>query len=149
MEVVFLDDAPAWLISGIASLRGQHLGCHFDSLLQSLIHIEKSFGYDNPKCGLKSEGRPKAVALWINGGHGQKSKKVISVAKKDLGEYVQMWNVWWDGLQPAWRVRDADGYWSVSGEYGPDWDALDCRGQNGCLSVVAALYFWGTRAGFR
>jgi hypothetical protein len=60
--------------------------------------------------------------------------------------YTTGWQVWWDSLQPAWRTKDAEGAWSVSGDYGDggkEWGSLFQWGQNGILNIVASLYFWG------
>jgi hypothetical protein len=57
------------------------------------------------------------------------------------------WSAWWDSLQPGWRRHDRDGKWMAGGDavYGgnKEWGFLDRPGPNGCLSVVASLYFWG------
>jgi hypothetical protein len=64
----------------------------------------------------------------------------------DLAEYAVTWQGWWDSLQPDWRTRDSDGQWSVVDGYGKagrEWGPLYHWGQNGVLSIVASLYFWG------
>lgn len=36
-----------------------------------------------------------------------------------------------------------DGQWGTGVPYGDDFEALWFPGQNGCISLVAGLYFWG------
>ncbi|KAJ7836428.1 hypothetical protein B0H13DRAFT_1913068 [Mycena leptocephala] len=48
-----------------------------------------------------------------------------------------------DGLQPEWQKKDTDESCVVGGAYSNEWDTLTYWGENGLLSVVASLYFWG------
>ncbi|KAJ7020768.1 hypothetical protein C8F04DRAFT_907597, partial [Mycena alexandri] len=92
------------------------------------------------------ELRPQAVSKWIGVGR-TRTNKIPDVA--DTARYGDEWYAWWDSLQPKWRTRDRTGNWKMGGdtEYGGDeeWGYLDRPGPNGCLSVVAGLYFWGVR----
>ncbi|KAJ7826750.1 hypothetical protein B0H13DRAFT_1918020 [Mycena leptocephala] len=118
------DDAPKWLHDCVELLLAQDLGGHFRALVATLIRLETAFGF--------------------NGGRA-KTKKIPAI--KNIQKYADEWGKWWGRLQPAWRERDRDGRWRTGGDtlYGPanEWDALDCPGVNGCLSLVASLYFWG------
>jgi hypothetical protein len=49
-------------------------------------------------------------------------------------------------LQPEWRVRGSDGKWAIQESYGEWEDALLVWGNNGHLTLVASLYFWGLAA---
>ncbi|KAJ7431202.1 hypothetical protein B0H11DRAFT_2262225 [Mycena galericulata] len=150
-------DAPDWLVESIAWLKQEDLGCHYASLLVALINLEAKYGYEKNNRGmLPAAKRPQQVYAWIKGGRGKKMKFPPSIG--NLAHYQRDWWVWWDSLQPEWRERDDDGRWSINGNWGPSdaWDPLEAPGPNGCLSVVASLYFWGialagrpeTRAGW-
>ncbi|KAJ7238446.1 hypothetical protein C8J57DRAFT_1086897 [Mycena rebaudengoi] len=141
-----LEDTPAWLRDSIKYLMMTDLGCHFHAVLQSLVQLEKAYNYDNPSRGLPMEKRPGEIHQWIRGGRGQKTKKPIIV--RDAAKYSEQWNAWWSSLQPKWRLKRPDGRWCHEGEYGYSWDTLDFPGQNGCLSVVAGLFFWGCAVNF-
>lgn len=122
------------------------LGCHFTSLLAALVKLETAFGFDEQIYGvLPADQRPKAVNMWIKGGRTTKTSKIPDI--KNTAKYADQWYRWWDLLQPKWRLRDHDGVWKAGGDatYGGDneWGSLDNPGPNGCLSVVAGLYFWG------
>ncbi|KAJ7679522.1 hypothetical protein DFH06DRAFT_974721, partial [Mycena polygramma] len=88
---------------------------------------------------------PAAVNKWIKAGRTTKTWKLPKVP--NVATLARQWDVWWNFLQPAWRVRGHDGKWMTGGEatYGADdaWGRLDNPGPNGCLSVVACLYIWG------
>ncbi|KAJ7143245.1 hypothetical protein C8R46DRAFT_867539, partial [Mycena filopes] len=125
------------------------LGCHYSSLLEALVRTETAFGFDEETYGqLPLELRPKQVSAWISSGRAR-TKKIPRV--EDVGTYASAWEAWWDSLQPGWRVKDREGRWKAGGDtkYGADeeWGYLDRPGPNGCLSVVAGLYFWGVCEG--
>ncbi|KAJ7638043.1 hypothetical protein DFH06DRAFT_922956, partial [Mycena polygramma] len=71
-------------------------------------------------------------------------------AVTNVAAYAEEWYGWWGFMQPKWRRRTTDGKWKNGGEtqYGgnEEWGVLDRPGPNGCLSVVASLYFWGVCA---
>ncbi|KAJ7895676.1 hypothetical protein B0H13DRAFT_2338752 [Mycena leptocephala] len=145
VAVLVPDDAPKWLHDCVELLLAQDLGGHFRALVATLIRLETAFGFDvKNDATLSAEGRPVQVHNWIKGGRA-KTKKIPAI--KNIQKYADEWGKWWDRLQPAWRERDRDGRWRTGGDtsYGPanEWDALDCPGVNGCLSLVASLYFWG------
>ncbi|KAJ7149899.1 hypothetical protein C8R43DRAFT_1128380 [Mycena crocata] len=105
------------------------------------------FGFtDNPRTGITRAARPDEVSHWIGVGRGLRQKGPYDAEVKNLESYAKRWQAWWDSLQPDWRTRADNGLWSRPEEYGDkwDWDALWFPGQNGCVSIVASLYFWGT-----
>ncbi|KAJ7846664.1 hypothetical protein B0H13DRAFT_1646557 [Mycena leptocephala] len=142
-------DAPRWLQGSIQQLQTQDLGCHFTALLAALVTLETKFGFDDEIAGtLPNDHRPSQIKTWIQGGRSR-TKRLPPI--RDLEAYIKEWRAWWDFLQPQWRTRDRNGEWAYGGDvqYGQDdeWGHLDALGPNGCLSVVAALYFWGVDAG--
>ncbi|KAJ6477904.1 hypothetical protein C8R47DRAFT_1219805 [Mycena vitilis] len=143
-EVEFPADAPEWLTSCVKWLMKEELGVHYRALVAALIALETKYGFDPANDGkLGSEKRPSQVYSWIRGGRGTKVKFPPSIG--NVGHYADEWQAWWDTLQPAWREKDDAGHWKQdSAATGDDvWDPLEAPGKNGCLSVVASLYFWG------
>jgi hypothetical protein len=144
IPVVFPENAPNWLKAGIAWLTKQDLGCHYRALMVALIQLEAKYGFDPANNGsLGTANRPTQISLWIRGGRGSRMKFPPTINR--INKYATQWALWWDGLQPAWRERGDDGHWRIDSGWGPhdQWDPLEAPGQNGCLSVVASLYFWG------
>ncbi|KAJ7469883.1 hypothetical protein B0H11DRAFT_1731310 [Mycena galericulata] len=139
------DGLPLWLRDGLADLTRDELGGSYKALLAALIQLEKAFGFENrANVRLPKQYRPAAVEAWIKGGRGR-SKKVPELSVP-VERYATDWQQWWDSLQPAWRVKDSQGRWALgddAGGYGADWASLEFPGVNGCLSIVASLYFWG------
>ncbi|KAJ7473863.1 hypothetical protein B0H11DRAFT_2429784 [Mycena galericulata] len=136
------NDCPAWLSESIAWLTTEDLGCHYSSLLAALVKLETKYGFAEDNRGkLPAALRPAQVHSWIKGGRGKKMKG--SPCINDVAAYAKVWNEWWDSLQPPWRTRDSSGHWSIGGSPGDNWDPLEAPGPNGCLSVAAALCFWG------
>ncbi|KAJ7601819.1 hypothetical protein DFH06DRAFT_1024704, partial [Mycena polygramma] len=128
---------PAWLSSAIHLLTTIPLGPHFEALLEAWVRAEAAHGYEeNPPQAIPKTGRPEVLDEWIRAGRWPKGKK-----KRNYGK---IWKEWWDSLQPPWRTKDADGRYSTGTEYGDEWGTLAIPGQNGTLSVVASLYFWGS-----
>ncbi|KAJ7846660.1 hypothetical protein B0H13DRAFT_1646553 [Mycena leptocephala] len=148
-------DAPDWLANAIDFLTTIPLGPHFEALLEAWVRAEVAHGFDdNPTQGIPKTGRPEVLDEWIRAGRWVKSgkatakklskKKQLSFDVRDLEGYGKIWSTWWDSLQPAWRTKEADGRYSIGTEYGEDWGVLAIPGQNGSLTVVAGLYFWGS-----
>ncbi|KAJ7182625.1 hypothetical protein C8R43DRAFT_1116257 [Mycena crocata] len=147
LPFAFEPDAPAWLRDSVRVLTCVDLGCHYHSLVEALIRVEHRFGFKtNPTTGIKREGRPDEVSRWISAGRALKRKGAYDAEITDLDRYATTWRAWWDSLQPSWRKRAAAGdSWHRPDEYDKSWawDELWFPGQNGCLSLVAGLYFWG------
>ncbi|KAJ6523681.1 hypothetical protein DFH09DRAFT_1329919 [Mycena vulgaris] len=137
-------NAAPWLKHAVATMTAQDLGPHFAAALCALVRLEVAYGFDtNPRIGISSATpRPKEVDEWIRSGRGTRSKKTVRV--DDLVTFGKTWNAWWASIQPSWREKDAEGVFSTGGEYGDDWSTLDFEGQNGNLTAVAGLYFWGS-----
>ncbi|KAJ7615091.1 hypothetical protein DFH06DRAFT_1343945 [Mycena polygramma] len=143
----FDEDAPAWLRENVRVLSHVDLGCHFKSLLEALIRVEQKFGFEkNPQNGVSGDDRPGEIQQWIKAGRGVKRKSAYDARVKDLGDYEGRWWKWWDSLQPKWRQRGPDKMWEIRDEYLKEWewDEFWFPGQNGCLCIVASLYFWGS-----
>ncbi|KIY60735.1 hypothetical protein CYLTODRAFT_427788 [Cylindrobasidium torrendii FP15055 ss-10] len=65
----------------------------------------------------------------------------LPIEDADFVEFVNLWGVWWDFLQPEWRVRDGN-QWSRKGPWKKQWGKLEAYGVNGWLSVVVCLWWW-------
>ncbi|KAJ6558631.1 hypothetical protein DFH09DRAFT_1317346 [Mycena vulgaris] len=141
----FPTDCAPWLLNTIRVLSAVDLGCHFRALLETLIRVETKFGWEvNPREGVSKVSRPVEVGAWIRAARGTKSKGPYDANITNIAGYSERWRTWWDSLQPEWRKRTADGEWEIGGTHGEDFESLWFPGQNGCLCVVASLYFWGT-----
>ncbi|KAJ7817585.1 hypothetical protein B0H13DRAFT_1662583, partial [Mycena leptocephala] len=143
----FTDDAPLWLRETVRVLSQVDLGCHYRSLLEAVIRVEHRFGFaENPQTGVGGEGRPIEIHAWIKSGRGKRQKGRYEAGVTNVADYARRWWSWWDSLQPSWRKRRADDKWEISGEYKKDWDwdPFWFPGQNGCIGIVAGLYFWGS-----
>ncbi|KAJ7159880.1 hypothetical protein C8R43DRAFT_881611 [Mycena crocata] len=147
LQVVVPENAPNWLREVVHWLLERDLGCHFTALVAALVQLETAFKFDDGnEARLPVGSRPTPVTNWISRGRVSKTQKIPQVA--NVAKYAEQFMLWWDELQPEWRKRKKDGGWEFGGDvaYGkPDeWGELDVPGQNGCLSVVAGLYIWGT-----
>ncbi|KAJ7840364.1 hypothetical protein B0H13DRAFT_1649728 [Mycena leptocephala] len=145
VDVVLPEHAPRWLEDSVEWLRRRDLGFPYTSLLATLVRLEEAFGFDEETYGaLPSEGRPVQVHDWIRSGRAR-TKKIPVIT--DVERYADAWQGWWDSMQPEWRSRGPDKKWKIGGDtaYGgnTEWGVLDRPGPNGCLSVVASLFFWG------
>jgi hypothetical protein len=130
-----------WFSHALGEVTKVNLGAHFNALLEAWTRMEAACGFENAKPALPKKHRPEQVDRWIRDARGRRNRPNPPIKK--LQPYELEWWAWWDGLQPEWRKKDADGSWVVGGAYGKDWDTLTYWGENGLLSVVASLYFWG------
>ncbi|KAJ7669152.1 hypothetical protein B0H17DRAFT_949290 [Mycena rosella] len=143
IEIELPQDAPPWLRDSIANLTKMDLGCHYVSVLAALVRLEKAarFEVKEGDCNrLPTTKQPKQISEWVRVGHSTKMKKMAVI--KSVSKYGEEWDMWWNSIQPSWRTRDQEG----NGEYGTNWEQLDCSSVNGCLSAVGGLYFWGVAA---
>ncbi|KAJ7785393.1 hypothetical protein B0H14DRAFT_2244275, partial [Mycena olivaceomarginata] len=134
--------APEWFVHAREQMTLTNLGPHFNAALAAWTRIEAACKFENPQHKLTHLKRPREITQWINGGRGRKQTPP-TVDKP--GRFEAEWWAWWDSLQPEWRVRGEDGNW-MSGEFGGEgeWDDMLLHwGQNGTLSIIAGLYFWG------
>lgn len=68
----------------------------------------------------------------------------------EVSDFGSSWWAWWESLQPAWRNRDVENPSRFRRDAYPkgtsgEWETLRHPGQNGVLSLVASLYWWGKR----
>ncbi|KAJ6451211.1 hypothetical protein C8R47DRAFT_952652, partial [Mycena vitilis] len=132
---------PPWLAHAYREVSRQDLGALYRELLHAFIELERSYGFIFGSGALKAPGRPEQVGKWIRDGRGR-TQAVRTIP--NIEQYATQWWKWWSALQPQWR-----GAWR--GQKGPqqavpkgaDWSLLEVPGQNGVLSVVATLYWWG------
>ncbi|KAJ7164588.1 hypothetical protein C8R43DRAFT_946404 [Mycena crocata] len=165
----FADNAPEWLRENVRVLTHIDLGCHYQSLVEALIRLEERMELGETGgtgIGRTKVARPTQVSSWIGAGRfgrpiafisftrtrespfqrGLKRKTPYDAGVTNLKTYGKSWQGWWDSLQPAWRTRAADGSWERPDEYAQTWDWGEFwySRQNGCVSIVATLYFWGS-----
>ncbi|KAJ7429351.1 hypothetical protein B0H11DRAFT_1653640, partial [Mycena galericulata] len=82
--------------------------------------------------GFSAIGRPKAIASWIK--YARKGSP--SIGKVDV--FATVWELWWKGINPAWRLADGVLVKETKGS----WKAMEMPGANGFLSVLVALKWW-------
>lgn len=128
---------PDWVTKALSLLQSTPLGSEWDALLRGWLQFEQGTGFeDGPRLGCRR--RPRIIADWIQVAR----KPKFSYEIKDPEKFAEEFNAWWRGLQPDWRLDDVSDLLRRDGE---DWECLWCPGTNGLLSVVAALFFWGSR----
>lgn len=130
--------AEDWVPNALALFRSIALGPEWDALVRDWLHFEEGEGFEG-SCKLGSQHRPPIVADWIK----RARKPDFPYEIKNLDKFVNGFNAWWRVLQPTWRLDDASDLLRRDGE---DWGRLRCSGVNGLVSVLAALFFWGSHA---
>ncbi|KAJ7481674.1 hypothetical protein FB451DRAFT_1394306 [Mycena latifolia] len=122
------EDAPAWLQNGFEEVTRLPLGQEYQDLLRALIDLERAYDFKNRA-----------------GQVGRRFKKEPKIGNLDA--FDKQWWMWWRGLQLNWRNQGVNGKRLPPGEYGRGWEGMVAPGQNGALSAVAMLYWWGTQGG--
>ncbi|KAJ7184013.1 hypothetical protein B0H12DRAFT_970923, partial [Mycena haematopus] len=138
-------EAAQWFHDAFAEVSRQALGPQYEEILRAFIKLEKSHGWALQGGHLKTNvPRPKQVSDWVKDGRGRRAKVKAPMPITDIAAFAKKWWAWWSDLQPAWR-----GAWRGRGTAeqavpeNADWGPLAVWGQNGLLSVVAAMYWWG------
>ncbi|KAG2749166.1 hypothetical protein P692DRAFT_20818540 [Suillus brevipes Sb2] len=136
-------DCPKWFLDSYVYLRAPSLPAQYASLLSVFVLLEQSSSFvssKGPAHSLGKKHRPKAVGWWI-----ARARSGIPPLP-DLGKYSTDFWAWWIALQPTWRVITAPLDTPTplpSREIAGSWHELDKPGQNGFLSVIGALNWWG------
>ncbi|KAK6996594.1 hypothetical protein R3P38DRAFT_2565172, partial [Favolaschia claudopus] len=142
-----------WFESVYPQVAWVPLGDRFNGLLESFTKLERAFGWDNPSRGLPKINRPAQVSAWVTHGRGSRGgimREGAGPALADAEAFGKQWWAWWGKLQPAWRVpKDGAEGRFVRGEFpGVEkdmWSSLRFSGQNGVLSLIACLFWWGRK----
>ena len=120
-------------------------------ILDDWTRLENRKGYSSGTEKLKAGGRPKCVSYWIQcarTAHPNLDNKQYLI--DDFDKYAAGFWEWWVSVQPSFREESVtkDGLLETKK---PDstikdpWSGIDIAGQNGLVSALAALFFWGWR----
>jgi hypothetical protein len=134
------DDAATWVKHGFGEISREALRPLYEELLESWVALEHLYSFKiGTKYLAKGTSRPVQVQDWIRDGRGwtQATRPITNIP-----QFETDWWAWWTELQPAWRGSRRGAVKTVAPE-GADWGKLVVAGQNGLLSVVATLYWWG------
>ncbi|KAL1698292.1 hypothetical protein EV121DRAFT_218423 [Schizophyllum commune] len=136
-------DAAAWFRDNFEVFDRPELGGVYLKLLGAWQALEAKNEFDIGKgTRLRDPRKPPVLKAWIQAGRAPRTKKIPDIADVDAFA-KQVW-IWWASLQPEGREVDAEGLAQPSRDVVDDWGAaLGVRGQNGMLSVVACLCWWG------
>ncbi|KAK0432815.1 hypothetical protein EV421DRAFT_1689058, partial [Armillaria borealis] len=126
-------------------LEGYKLGECWNDVLGCLMVWEGRGGFKDLKGAknrLPSDRCPAEVVLWIK--FYQHTHPEIATA--GLRRFADEWWSWWKAMQLAWWVVD-DVVGPLGDEYRVglrgDWEVLSKRGQNGHVSPLTGLVWWG------
>ena len=134
---------PTWFANAYGTLKNKNIGPLFSALLPLYVELEAraNFEVGGHTSGFRKGDRPDEVSWWI--GRGRKGEPTI----KDVDVFDRRWWSWWKGLQPlSQQVATVKGL--LGGDHRltevqEDWDVLRKHGQNGFLTVLSTLAWWG------
>ncbi|KAJ6479198.1 hypothetical protein C8R47DRAFT_983627 [Mycena vitilis] len=127
---------PPWVTKVFEQMSAEWIGSQFDELLQSWVELEQSYNFALGDSKLTATDRPVEVQGWI--GDGRRRPRTVT----NVVTFQTKWWKWWAGLQPKWRGSIMDTP-ARAPPADADWTCLTVPGQNGMLTVVATLYWWG------
>lgn len=133
--------SPEWFRKAILMLASKDLGGGWMDLISSWRRFEKAAGYTEVEI-LSSTGRPPCVGAWISRARIPNYQPPLS--SKNLKGLEQSFWKWWRALQPQYRkvIEARDG--AILPQIVGDMETIRRPGKNGLLSVLAALWFWGS-----
>ncbi|KAJ7225379.1 hypothetical protein GGX14DRAFT_329506, partial [Mycena pura] len=132
---------PAWFKERFAELTRIDLGVAYTEVVQGLVELEQSYGYRDTDTKLPTKHRPKQVAVWFKEGRKWKDKSGMRI--NDTRSFADGWWMWWESMQPQWRVQPDCGRLLREDVGGRGWGGLVAPGDSGLLVVVATLSWWG------
>lgn len=128
---------PLWINNAVSILQTTKLGPEWDLLLSNWLKFEERTQFQEGGLRLGAKRRPLLVANWIQYARNPTFHAEI----KNVAAFAADFSAWWQGLQPGWRRANSDDQTPRQAE---EWDSIRRPGLNGLLSVVAALFFWGS-----
>ncbi|KAJ7186916.1 hypothetical protein C8R46DRAFT_864987, partial [Mycena filopes] len=145
-------EAAAWFANCYREVTATNLGGVFNGLLGVYIEVERGYKWEKGQ-GSSLGGtanRPKPLTQWVTAGRGLRGGGMAKGAGPSIGSiavFDDVWWRWWGRLQGSWRKAEGSkpgrferGAYPESAE---SWEGMRHPGQNGLLSVVATLYWWG------
>ncbi|KAG9226990.1 hypothetical protein CCMSSC00406_0008962 [Pleurotus cornucopiae] len=142
---------PEWFSKHMSKFVKLHkMPSEWTRVLKTFIELESQSSFANPSgpgTSLTTEHRPPQLAWWIGRARGPDPV----IASEDRDTFGEAWWKWWKGLQPSWRSVDEEielqnrhrNYHPAICHAPNAWRGLDKPGQNGFLSIVASLGWWG------
>jgi hypothetical protein len=127
-------NAPEWVIRAAAMLNAPLLGHDWMKIVDTWVRYQTASDCNND-CKLAATGCPACISAWIQ----CKCSLTWCPEITDLNKFEAGFWTWWGSLQPEWR----EGFQQVNG----DWEVLQRPGINGIVSMLAALFYWGTASG--
>ncbi|KAJ3759306.1 hypothetical protein F5878DRAFT_496236, partial [Lentinula raphanica] len=117
------------------------LGSAFTTFVSRWSEFEGLNGWKTSRTALSNVNRPDEISKWIR--YGRYTKVKISISPAQIEDFAaRMW-AWWVCLQPEWRKLGEDKRPLPVERFGDDWTSLDIHGNNGWLSLLAGLRWWG------
>ena len=136
------DASPEWFQKAVLMLSSKDLGGGWLDLVSIWGRFEKAAGYMEAGI-LGSEDRPPCVGAWIARARSPRYQPALS--RSNLEDLDRSFWRWWTALQPEHRMdNDVANDGHVLPQTPGDMEAIRRPGKNGLLSVLAALWFWGS-----
>ncbi|EAU89531.1 hypothetical protein CC1G_02420 [Coprinopsis cinerea okayama7 len=135
--------APAWVESGQAYLALPGAGLEWASCIETWSTFEtRNAILDTGSVRLpKPSIRPKILSQWL-------AKKKFHDAlggEDEVEEFAKAWLVWWNGIQPAWRMHEGEEVGLPKPiSTGKDLSGLKKPGFCGLFSVLVGLRWWAS-----
>lgn len=136
-DIAVPPNAPAYFAKGVALLRSPDLGPEWAVLVRNWARFEALEGF-KATSNLSATDRPVAVKDWIQRARSPAWRPVIV----NTEGYGIQFSKWWTSLQPEWRLSEDGAVLLQTDE--AEWECIRKAGPNGLLSVMAALFFWGS-----
>lgn len=119
-------------------LNSENLGTEWENMLGIWTKFELS--HRSQSAGrIPADKRPSFVGDWLKRARAPTYRPVISRPDK----FGDTFFAWWTSFQPTWRTANGGALLKGDG----DMEDLRKPGINGLLSVLAALFFWGSALG--
>ncbi|KAH8802322.1 hypothetical protein DL96DRAFT_1475715 [Flagelloscypha sp. PMI_526] len=136
------DDAEGWFSDAYQGLRDgvkthDRFGRIFVEIFRTWIITEAKFRFQNPSRGFAKAKRPAELNKWIGNGRWRTTHR-LTQSSKTFGTELM---AWWATLTPATDIT-ADSSCEEIRASG-DWKRARAPGNNGFLSVVMGLKWWG------
>ncbi|KAJ7722531.1 hypothetical protein B0H16DRAFT_1266073, partial [Mycena metata] len=142
-------DAAAWFSAAYRDITKVDVGGNFNALLGVFCELERAYKWEKGRKNkeLGKVNRPPAASDWISRARGSRVRPESNTVPKivSLAVYEREWWSWWATLQPDAGRPNRFARETYPTPKPENWDPLRVPGQNGILTVVATLYWWGLK----
>ncbi|KIY60888.1 hypothetical protein CYLTODRAFT_427753 [Cylindrobasidium torrendii FP15055 ss-10] len=142
-----------WMLGPLMEFREASGGSKLGPVMLKYAVLERAYASKSmsaktlPK-GSRDTLRPAQLTRWVGTGRHRHGMRICVGGEKEINAMVKAFVGWYGFLQPEWREKKGKEFLHTEppSDKSPEdvWGVMLAPGQNGLLSVLAVLSWWGS-----